>query len=82
MNDPDESLVGLEILLIKPLENIKLWIKFNTLEEKICYVRPLIKEFELKAFDNPLFFYNAKISNQGIYWENELHITAHYLYLN
>lgn len=82
MNDTDESLVGIEILLIKPLDNFKLWIKFNTLEEKIFDAKPLIKELELKAFENPLFFYNAKTLDQGVCWEGEFHITVQYLYLN
>ena len=82
MNDADESLVGIEILLIKPLKNFKLWIKFNTLEEKIFDAKPLVKELGLKVFDNPLFFYTAKLLNQGVCWENELHLTAQYLYLN
>lgn len=82
MNEENENLTGLYLIEIKPLGDFELWVKFNTLEQKKINIKPLIDEFELKKFDDPMFFYTANITEIGVSWEQELRITTEYLYLN
>lgn len=70
-----------DIVKVKVLEDYKLYLMFETGEEKICDMSELIKNSKMYSkLNDKNYFKNVKIRKDTLEWENGEDVAPEYLY--
>ncbi len=67
-------------VVVKALENYKLWIKFENGEEKIFNMEKYIQQKFYQKLKDRKYFENVKIAGNTIEWENGEDVAPENLY--
>ena len=76
-----EPTMPLKICGVRPLPDFKLWVRFNTGEEKTVDLKPLLNDGDFRALRDPEVFRNVYIDYGCPAWNNgSIDIAPEYLY--
>jgi hypothetical protein len=68
------------VIYVKPLENFKVEIKFDTNETKIFDMKPYLNKGKFKELTDPENFKKVKVKFDSIEWSNGIDIDPELLY--